>query len=208
MKGQEIEVKFYVIHLSQIEQRLQNLGALLIQPRTFETNLRFDLPDSSLRQTGKALRLRQDEHARITFKGTPQQVENVISRAEFETTLGDFETGRNILEGLGYVLVATYEKYRTTYDLGEFHIMLDELPYGNFVEIEGPDVETLKSASAKLGLNFNAAIPASYLAIFERLCHERSLDPATQLTFSALDGMQFNGDDLSAQAADENADAN
>ena len=202
MNGQETEVKFYVNDLKGVEERIQRLGALLIQPRTIESNLRFDLPDGSFRREGKVLRLRQDEEARITYKGAGLLSENVLSRPEFETTLGDFETGRKILESLGYVLVANYEKYRSTYELDNLHIMLDELPYGDFVEIEGPDEITLQIASSQFGLDFNAGIPMSYLKLFEAYCQNRELDPS-QLTFSALKGTNISAEDLSVRAADE-----
>ncbi len=178
------------------------MGARLIQARVYEVNLRYDLPDGSLRQGGKVLRLRQDERVRLTYKGPSQRSDGVLSRVEFETALDDFETGKNILEALGYIPVATYEKYRSTYELGELHVMLDELPYGDFVEIEGPDVETLKKASEELGLDFSAAIPASYLALFEGLSQKRGLDPS-RLTFAALDGLQIEPGELSVRPADD-----
>jgi len=201
MNTQETEVKFYVNHLEKIEKRLQELGARLVQPRTFETNLRFDQPDGSFLREGKALRLRQDEAARITFKGAALYSEGVRIRPEFETTLGDLETGRKILEALGYIVVAIYEKYRRTYELDNLHIMLDELPYGNFVEIEGPDVKTLQSAANRFDLDFSAAVPTSYLLLFTELCRGRELDPS-QLTFSALEGLKISAEELSVRAAD------
>ena len=45
---QETEAKFFVLDLDGIRMRLQTLEAHLIQPRVLETNIRFDLPDSSL----------------------------------------------------------------------------------------------------------------------------------------------------------------
>ena len=201
MNGQETEVKFYVRDLKQVEERIRALGGHLVQARVYEVNLRYDLPDGSLRREGKVLRLRQDERVRLTFKGPSQRSDGVLSRAEFETALDDFENGRKILEALGFLPVATYEKYRSTYDLGELHIMLDELPYGDFVEIEGPDVPALQQASKELGLDFSAAIPASYLALFESLCQQRELDPA-QLTFAALNGLQVEPEELSVRPAD------
>ena len=30
-----------------------------------------------------------------------------------------------------------YEKYREAFDLNDLEIVLDEMPYGNFVELEG-----------------------------------------------------------------------
>jgi adenylate cyclase class 2 len=202
MSSQETEVKFYVRQLKRIESRLQELGAYSIQPRTHELNLRFDLPDNSLRQAGKVLRLRQDEHVRLTYKGPSQRSDGVLSRIELETALDDFETGLKILDALGYILVATYEKYRRTYEMGEFHIMLDELPYGDFVEIEGSDATSLREASEKLELEFSAAIPASYLALFDSLAQRRGMD-SSHLTFSALNGLQITEEDLGVFPADK-----
>lgn len=201
MNGQETEVKFYVKDLKRVEERIRALGARSIQARVYEVNLRYDLPDGSLRQGGKVLRLRQDDRARLTYKGPSQRSDGVLSRMEFETALDDFEDGQKILEALGYIPIATYEKYRSTYELGEVHIMLDELPYGDFVEIEGPGVPALQKSSEKLGLDFSAAIPASYLALFEGLCQGRGLNPA-QLTFKALEGLQVEPGELSVRPAD------
>ena len=52
--------------------------------------------------------------------------------------------------------------------------MLDELPYGNFIEIEG-ELEMLRPIAEQLRLNWDKAIPASYHALFERLCKSRGL---------------------------------
>jgi len=202
MNDQETEVKFYVRQFKRVERRLQELGAHVIQPRTYELNLRFDLPDGSLRQAGKVLRLRQDEHVRLTYKGPSQRSDSVLSRVELETTLGDFETGRKILEALGYTLVATYEKYRRTYELGEFHIMLDELPYGDFVEVEGPNISSLQGISERLGLEFSVAIPFSYLVLFDKLSRRPGLE-SSQLTFESLNGLQITHENLGVFPADK-----
>ena len=202
MNDHETEVKFYVRQLKRIERRLQELGAHLIQSHTHELNLRFDLPDGSLRQAGKVLRLRQDEQVRLTYKGPSQRSDGVLSRIELETVLDDFETGKKILEALGFILVATYEKYRRTYELGEFHIMLDELPYGDFVEIEGPDIFSFQEASERLGLDFSAAIPLSYLVLFDKLSQKLGLE-SSQLTFEYLNGLQITQEDLGVFPADK-----
>lgn len=209
MNGQETEVKFYVKDLRRVEERLRALGANVTQARVHETNLRFELPDGSLRKEGRVLRLRMDTQARLTCKGASDRQDGVLSRTEYETTVGDFETAQNILQFLGYLVSATYEKYRTTYEWEGRHVMLDELPFGDFVEIEGPDAKDLEAASEALGLDFNAAIPTSYLALFEGLCEKRGLDP-TRLTFAALEGLTFPIEDFttsflkSIRPADDN----
>jgi adenylate cyclase class 2 len=179
-QNQEIEAKFYVKDLGKVEARLRELGARLLRPRVHELNLRYDRPDGSLRLKHRVLRLRQSDDSRLTYKGPRSIVDGAMSRQEIEFTVGDFEAAKAFLEALDYRIIAMYEKYRTSYELEtskvskdfgsmkEF-IMLDELPYGNFVEIEGPDAASIRAAADSLNLKWEAAIAKSYLALFERL---------------------------------------
>ena len=139
--GQEREIKLYVLHLDQLVRRLQELQARLSQPRVLETNLRFDLPDGSLRAAGRVLRLRRDTEARLTYTGPGQNDQGILDRQEIEFVVDDFEKARKFLEALGYQQSMAYEKYRTTYERENVAIMLDELPYGKFVEIEGDGID-------------------------------------------------------------------
>ena len=189
MNNQEIEIKFYIRDLNRLEARLIELGARLLQPRVLESNIRFDLPDRSLSVMNKALRLRRAEDVRLTYKGPSERRDGVQSRTEVEFSVGGFESARQFLEALGYVQIAVYEKFRTTYELDQTHIMLDELPYGEFVEIEGPGVDAIRLTATRLRLDWEAAVPASYLNLFERLCAGREMDPA-KLTFAALEGFK------------------
>ena len=200
--GREVEAKFYVRDLARIARALQERRAQCVQPRVLEINLRYDLPDGSLKAAGQVLRLRQDAQTRLTYKGPTTHSDGILSRDEIELAVADFEQARQLLEALGYLVSARYEKYRTTYQLNGRQIMLDELPYGDFVEIEGPDEAAVRALAADLGLAMSAAIPASYLALFERLCAESGLDPG-QLTFAALGELQPEPDALNVRAADE-----
>jgi adenylate cyclase class 2 len=202
MNGHETEAKFHIRDLTKIELRLQFAKAKLIQPRTHETNLRFDNANSDLRNTFRVLRLRQDEQARFTFKGPSVEKEGgVLSRQEIEFVVEDFENARQFLEALGFEAVVFYEKFRTTYELNDIHIMLDELPYGEFVEIEGEDVEAIHNIANLLGLKWDTMIKAGYHALFERATGKYNLDPS-QLSFAALEHVKITPDDLSIQAAD------
>lgn len=185
--GQETEAKFLLRDLKKIETRLQNLGAHLIQPRTHEINLRFDTPNKDLLHKRRVLRLRRDKAAHLTYKDGTQFEDGALSRREIEFTVDDFDSARQFIEALGYEIVFIYEKYRTTYDLpmadpGSFgdreklkmRLMLDELPYGDFVEIEG-NLDQLKPVARQIGLNWDDAIPASYHELFDRVCSSRNL---------------------------------
>jgi adenylate cyclase, class 2 len=166
--GQEIEAKFFVQDLNEIKTRLEKLGARPIQEHVLETNIRFDLPDASLRAEGRVLRLRQDTDTRLTYKSASKNEQGVLSREEIEFVVEDFEKAKRLLEALGYQKLVYYEKYRTTYSLNETFVMLDELPYGNFVEIEGESVEIIRIIADELKLNWEATIATSYHALFER----------------------------------------
>ena len=144
---QEIEAKFYVRDLKKIEARIQKLDSRLIQARVLETNIRFDLPDSGLSSTGQVLRLRQDTKTRLTYKNAGSKKQGVVNRTEIEFVVEDFDKAKNFLEALGYRKFLQYNKYRTTYELEHCHIMLDELPYGEFVEIESENVNAIQKVS-------------------------------------------------------------
>lgn len=199
---QEIEAKFYVRDLKRIESRIQQLDARLIQPRGLETNLRFDLPDSGLRSKGQVLRLRQDTEAKLTYKGSGKTQQGIVNRTEIEFGVEDFEKAKLFLEALGYQKLLQYDKYRTTYEFQNCHIMLDELPYGNFVEIEGDDKESIHTVAEKLNLNMQAAISESYSALFEKVCRTLKLK-FTDLTFENFTGLQVTHGHLQVQPADE-----
>ena len=199
---QETEAKFYVSDLDGIRTRLQTLEALLIQERVLETNIRFDLPDSSLRSEGRVLRLRQDIEAKLTYKSGSTNEQGVLSRTEIEFVVEDHDKAKQFLEALGYQRLFFYEKYRSTYEFNECHIMLDELPYGNFIEIEGEIVESIQTVADKLNIKWDTAIPTSYHALFERLCAKHpGLDPK-ELSFTALNGLNITVEELSIRAGD------
>jgi len=166
--NQEIEVKFCVRSLAEVTARLEQLGAAVTQPRVWERNLRFDTPEGELRQANRVLRLRQDTAVRLTYKGPGEIRGGVQVRKEVELTVESLEQAQALLEGLGYQVSMAYEKYRTTYALGGSLVTLDEMPYGCFVEIEGPNPEAIVAVAGSLKLDWEARINESYVALFER----------------------------------------
>ncbi len=172
----------------------------LIQPRTFEVNLRFDTSNGDLTREGRVLRLRKDDRARLTYKDNSQQIEGALSRREIEFVVNDFDSAKQFIEALGYEVVFIYEKYRTTFEYKGAHIMLDELPYGNFVEIEG-ELEMLQPIAEELHLGWDKAIPASYHALFERLCRSRRLT-FRDLTFENFKEIKVSPMDMMTEYAD------
>ena len=202
MNGQEIEAKFHVRDLKKMELHLLELKAQLIQPRVHEVNLRFDRLNRELRNKSQVLRLRQDDKARFTFKGpSVETTGGVMGRKELEFEIGDFDIAKQFLEELGFEVVLFYEKFRSTYELNNVHIMLDELPYGEFIEIEGENTEAIRSIANLLGLNWNTMIKAGYHALFERAAEKYGLD-VSKLSFENLKGIKIAIADMNIIAAD------
>ncbi len=185
----ETEVKLYVRDLAALAARLEAAGAVLEHPRTYEHNIRYDTPGGDLSRQYVVLRLRRDTRVRLTYKGPAVIAEGIMSRYEAEVTVDDFETMDGILRALGYVPFVIYEKYRTTYRLGEAEVVLDEMPFGNFCEIEGP-LAAIETALDTLGLAEYPRIGTSYLGLFARLKELLDL-PFRDLTFANFAGVDI-----------------
>ena len=187
---QELEVKFLVVDLSPFEEKLKQFGATLVQPRTHEINLRFDTPDQSLTRSYQVLRLRQDQEARLTYKGPGELLEGIRLRREIEFSVSDFKSAQSFLEALGYQVSFMYEKYRAVYNLDDVLVMLDEMPIGYFLELEGPNPEVIISANQKLGLKWETRILDSYTALFDRVRESCGLK-FRDLNFANFNGLQI-----------------
>jgi len=176
---QEIEVKLFTPDLPQIQQQLDDIGASLIKPRTYEHNTRFDNESGSFIDNKRVLRLRRDNNIRLTYKSPAEVINGISQREEIELTVDDFDAMQLILDRLGYHPSMVYEKYRTTYQYMDCEIVLDEMPYGNFTEIEGT-TEQIEQVIQNLNWDHYSRIPHSYSGIF------RIIKEALNLSFNDL----------------------
>jgi adenylate cyclase, class 2 len=179
----EVEVKFLVQDLEAVRRRLAYIGAQLVSHRTHERNVRYDTREESLLAGWQLLRLRQDKAVRLTFKGPA--AEDIASEAkireELEVTISDFAKMGLILERLGFFPVQVYEKFRETYHWRDIEIVLDETPFGDFVELEG-DEKGIREAADAIGLDWSRRVLANYLALMELARRTFNL-PFHDLTF-------------------------
>ena len=197
---QELEVKFYLSRRKDMEAKLSSVCPVSA-PRVHEVNLRLDTTDLSLSSTGKLLRLRQDTRARVTYKGAGSEEGGARLRQELEFTVSDFDTALALFEALGYQVYMMYEKYRTTYQLGNVEVTLDEMPTGDFLEIEGPDGESIRRAAVQLELNWEARILDSYTVLFERTRAQLGFD-FRDLSFENFKGMAITPQVMGVRIAD------
>lgn len=188
----EVEVKFFMPDLAAFRERLLAAGTVLIKPRVFERNVVFDTADKRLFRELSLLRLRQDTAASasagqavtLTYKSRPKNLppSEAKVREELEVTVSDFDTLAEILQRLGFAPVQVYEKYRETFQWQAVEIVLDELPYGNFVEFEGEE-QGLKTAVSQLNLDWQDRILGNYLGMMAQLKAKHTL-PFNDLTFA------------------------
>jgi adenylate cyclase, class 2 len=180
----EVEVKFYMPDLATFRKRLLAAGATLTRPRVFERNVRFDTADERLFRELSLLRLREDTAVSLTYKSTPPNLPKSEAkvREELEVTVSDFDTLAQILQRLGFAPIQVYEKYRETFQWQAVEIVLDELPYGKFVEFEGEE-QGLKTAVSHLNLNWSDRLVTNYLALMTQLKAKHNL-PFNDLTFA------------------------
>jgi len=157
----ETELKFLGVDFTVLRQRLKDLGADS-RGRFLERNAVFDDQKAGLRERNILLRLRRDKEVVLTLKRPAgQESSRVKVREEFEVRVGDFEAMREILRALGYEVWFRYEKIREKWRLGPCEVCLDTLPFGEFVEIEGPETE-IAALSVKLGLDKHPASAKTY----------------------------------------------
>ncbi len=198
--NQELEVKFYLSNREAIEGKLSSIGQLH-EPRVHELNLRLDTPELSLLRSGRLLRLRQDRRARLTYKGPGSEQGGARLRQELEFTVSDFDTALHLCEALGFQVQMMYEKCRTTYLVGELEAALDETPIGDFLELEGPDAQSIHKVADQLGVDWEKRSLDSYTVLFERLRSNLGYT-FRDLSFENFKGMAASPGAMGVRAAD------
>jgi adenylate cyclase class 2 len=183
----ETEIKFRVDDLASLGQRLQSAGFHLHTPRSFESNVLYDTPDRRLRARTEILRIRHYAgHCLLTHKRLPDVgpgEDRHKHRIETETEISDGDAMAEVFLSLGLVPAFRYEKWRTEWDDGQGHCVVDETPIGDFAELEGP-AQWIDQKAQPLGIDPGSYITLSYGRLFEQW-RERVSSTAQDLTFAA-----------------------
>ena len=157
----EVEKKFRLTKRQRdsVLKRLPEIGAQL-EREDFEENTLYE--GEALHDGACVLRLRRvGGRSTLTFKRRLPGASAIKQQREEETAIGDPEAMAAILEALGFTASLVYEKRRQTWRVGQTEIMIDVLPFGLFMEIEGR-VSDIKAVERKLGLKGLRAENATY----------------------------------------------
>lgn len=159
--GIEIEKKYRMERdaQQQLVERLRQVEATLVG-EDFEENTLYR--GHGLDPRERVLRLRRTERgATLTYKERVASESAIKRQREDETMVEDADALAAILDALGYRAALVYEKRRTTWMVAGVELVVDELPFGLFVEIEG-DEQSILAAEELLGLSTAAAEHATY----------------------------------------------
>ena len=103
----------------------------------------------------------------LTYKRRFPGVSSIKQQQEDETEVSDADAVEAILDALGFVPALVYEKRRATWRLGDAEIVIDELPFGLFMEIEGPE-PAIRKIERQLAIKGLRAEHATYPQLTER----------------------------------------
>lgn len=138
--AREIEKKFRLSkeQSAEIESRLGRLGAVPDGSQT-EENLIYS--SESLHAQSSVIRIRRTEsRSTLTYKRWMSSDNRMKEHIEYESEVGSPDEAEKILLEMGLRLTIVYEKRRKIWTFAGSEIVLDELPFGCFLEIEGePD---------------------------------------------------------------------
>ena len=181
-----MEVKLKVGDKNGLDARLGGLGARLLHPRELEDNRVYDFPDRSLMRRGAMLRIRVLERAAfLTYKDRAKVVSGAKVRNEIESTFPASEATAltAIVSAIGFLPVFRYQKYRTTWEVPDLLITLDETPIGDYFELEG-EKPLIDRMAGRLGYHPSDYITASYRDLYIDSPEGRS-GPPDQMVFPA-----------------------
>jgi adenylate cyclase class 2 len=184
----ETEIKLVVTNAKETRRRLAELGFRRVRARHFESNDLFDFPDQRLRKSRCLIRLRfAGNEGLLTYKGAPLRSRDYKIRREIETKVEDGHCLSEILGLLGLREVFCYEKFRTIYaprgkhDAEEApHLVFDETPIGNYLELEGPQ-RWIDEVARQLGYTRRDYITDSYAALYRKKCQIEGKAPGNMI---------------------------
>jgi adenylate cyclase class 2 len=164
-----------------LSHRLRQVGATL-QGKEFEENTVYTGGNLEMRR--QVLRLRRVGDAAIfTYKERYESGSAIKRQREDETRVEDAAALEAILDALGYRPALVYEKRRATWHVGHTEVVLDELPFGLFVEIEGEEKD-IEEVEGLLDLAGAEAEMATYPELTEKYGEKRGavIEARFQLT--------------------------
>ncbi len=159
--GIEIEKKFRITFAQRDELLLRlSRGGAILRGEEFEENTLY--AGGTLDTERQVLRLRRvGDKALLTFKERFASSAAIKHQREDETRVDSADALHLILCAIGFKPALVYEKRRATWDIAGAEVVVDELSFGLFVEIEAEE-NVILEIETMIGLADAEAEMASY----------------------------------------------
>ena len=170
--GTEIEKKYRLTRDQRTDllRRLREIGAT-VEGEEFEENTIYG--GHGLDPLKNVLRLRRaGDRAILTYKERFASQSAVKHQREEETRVEDVDALAAILDALGYRPALVYEKRRMTWRVAGAELVVDDLPFGLFLEVEGEE-KIIDEVEQLLELTEVEAEMASYPELTQRYGERR-----------------------------------
>jgi adenylate cyclase class 2 len=157
----EIEKK-YRLSAEQCDEVLGKLSekGISASKNEFEVNTLYS--GGTLQETHSILRLRRvDNAATLTFKHRIEFSSGIKQQREEESRVEDPDAIDAILRAVGFTPSLVYEKRRSTFPVEDVELVIDELPFGLYMEVEGNE-DSIGRIEKLLGLEDLQVEHASY----------------------------------------------
>jgi len=167
--NKEIEVRFLEIDQSALIAKLNSLKAQDFGEDFLKEIIFYDRELTWQYAKKRIVRIRQTKQgAFLTFKSKTEESDMIAK--EIEMKIEDVDKMKDFLEEVGLVAYRLQEKRRHTFKLGEVIVDIDTWPsVPTYVELEGPDEDSLRKAAANLDLDWkNVVLEAPRFIIEEK----------------------------------------
>jgi predicted adenylyl cyclase CyaB len=164
----EIEKKYRLTKAQRraIEQRMREVSLV---PGELEHEENTIYRGGMLERPGCALRLRRvNGRAILTFKQRRPGKSAIKYQEENEVVVADAKAMAAILTALNFRPGLIYEKRRTRWQVGKAKVVIDELPFGLFMEIEA-SVKEIKRVEKIIGAEKLPAVMEPYPSLTRQL---------------------------------------
>ncbi|HYX27965.1 MAG TPA: class IV adenylate cyclase [Pyrinomonadaceae bacterium] len=164
----EIEKKYRLTksQRKRIEQRMRQMSPA---PSELEHEENTIYSGGLLDRPGSALRLRRvNGRALLTFKQRRPSKSAIKYQEEHEVAVADADAMAAIIDRLNFRPGVIYEKRRTRWQVGKAKVVIDELPFGLFMEIEA-SVKEIKRVEKLLGVETLPAVRETYPSLTRQL---------------------------------------
>jgi len=166
----EIKIKLRKGETDILKNKLKKLGGIKIKSEK-ETTYGFFTEDDSSIEKGIFPRIKsinKGKSSLLTVKVKTKEDKDYFRRNEFEITINDINTARDMIKAMGFSKERIFEKLRESWltDNSSVTINFDTLLFGEYFEIES-DPQKIETWLKKLNLEKREKIAKAYLGIFD-----------------------------------------